>query len=180
MYTLKIGDKIISLQEGQTVRVEGTFQNPEITLTVEPYNLFSGAGIRFKYPREFIVDADLEKKHVKTWTLSGNDFKLMYFVFDVPARIADILDGLLERYGRQNCTVTGAPPLTFGQVALTGTTIQAIFGGVKWSIDIYQLPASGKPLRLLMLQDCVDSFGKRSTEGMHAIQLFEQSAGLEP
>jgi hypothetical protein len=179
MYTLKIGDKIISLQEGETVRVEGIFQNPEVTLTVEPYNLFSAAGIRFKYPREFIVDADLEKKHVKSWTLSGNDFKILYFVFDVPVQIEDYLESMLARYGRQNCTVTGAAPLTFGPVVLTGTTIKTTVTGIKMALHIYQLPSSGMPLKLLVLQDCLGSSGNPSTEAMYAIQLFEQSSSLE-
>lgn len=180
MYTLQIGDKTISIQDGQTVRVEGVFQNPEITLIAEPYNVFSCDGIHFKYPKEFIYEADLEKAHVKSWTLSGNNCKIMCFVFDVPFQISDFLDNMLERYGRQNCTVIDAAPLAFSQMVLTGTTIHTTLAGVKMAIDIYQIPSSGLSLKLLVLQDCIGSFGSRSTEGMYAIQLLEQSSRLEP
>lgn len=181
MYTLKIGNKTISIQDGQTVRVEGLYHNPEITLIVEPYNLFSCDDVRFNYPREFIYEADLEQAHVKSWTLSGNDCKLMYFAFDVPIQISDFLDGMLERYGRQNCTVTDAAPLTLGQVISTGTAIHTTLTGVKLAIDVYQVPpsASGTSMKLLVIQDCIDSLGGRSTEGTRAIQLLEQSFLLE-
>ena len=181
MYTLKIGNKTISLQDGQTVRVEGFYQNPEITLIVEPYNLFSCDDVRFKYPREFIYEADLEQAYVKSWTLSGNDCKIIYFAFDVPIQIGDFLDGMFERYGRQNCTVTDAAPLTLGQMILSGTAIHTTLAGVKIAIDVYQVPssASGSSMKLLVIQDCIDSFGSRSTEGIHAIQLLEQSFHLE-
>jgi len=178
MYTLKIGNKTISLQDGQTVRVEGLYQNPEITLIVGPYNLFSCDDVHFKYPREFIYEADLEQAYVKSWTLSGNDCKIMYFAFDEPIQISDFLDSMLERYGRQHCTVTDTAPLTLGQMILTGTAIHTTLVGVKIAVDIYQIPSSGTSMRLLVIQDCVDSFGSRSTEGMHAIQLLEQSFHL--
>ncbi|MBI3173128.1 MAG: hypothetical protein HYZ25_05375 [Chloroflexi bacterium] len=181
MYTLKIGNKTISIQDGETIRVEGFYQNPEITLIVEPYDLFSCDDVRFQYPREFIYEADLEQDHVKSWTLSGNDCKIMYFAFDVPIQVNDFLDSMLERYGRQNCMVTDAVPLTLGQRIFTGTAIHTTLAGVKISVDIYQIPssASGTSMKLLVVQDCIDSFGSRSTEGTHAIQLLEQSFHLD-
>lgn len=178
MYTLKIGNKIISIQDGQTVRVEGHYQDPEITLIVEPYAVFSYDDIHFKYPKEFIYEADFDQPHVKSWTLSGNDCKLMCFVFDVPVQINDFLDGMLERYGHQNCTVTDAAPLTFGQMELSGTTIHTTLAGVKMAIDTYQLPSSGASMKLLVVQDCMDPSGSRSVEGVYAIQLLEQSSHL--
>ncbi len=179
MYSLKIGDKTISIQDGQTIRMEGIFQNPEITLIVEPHKVFSLDGIHFSYPKEFIYEADLEKAHIKTWTFSGNDFKIMCFAFDVPVQVNDFIESMLERYGRQNCVTTEATPLTFSQMVLAGTTINATIIGVKMAIDIYQIPSTGMSVKLLMLQDNVSSHGIRSTEGMYAIQLLEQSSRLD-
>ena len=49
----------------------------------EPHRVFPYGGVAFRYPRAFTFEASLDDADLRSWTLSGNDFKVMYFVFAV-------------------------------------------------------------------------------------------------
>src|SRR5262245_4683457 len=52
-YTLTAGGKVFNLNEGDTIKLEGTGANPEVTLRAAANRTFSAQGIRFDYPRGF-------------------------------------------------------------------------------------------------------------------------------
>lgn len=179
MYTIKIDDKSIDIAEGETVRVKGTFSNPQITLIVQPHCVFSSHGISFKYPREFSFEANTADEDYKNWTLSGNDFKIMIFVLNGNLTTQRYADSMIDRFGRQNCKVTNAALLRCGHLELSGTTIFMTIAGVKMVMDIYRIPSNDTQTKLLIMQDTLDSYGEGSVEGLSAFQLFKQSAIFE-
>jgi hypothetical protein len=179
-YTLRIGDKSIAITEGETARVDGTFSNPEVTLTAQPHRVFPYQGISFKYPRAFTFEADLEDADYKNWTLSGNDFKITYLVLNDRLTTGDFADNMMDQIGRENCTVVKASPMKFGDKELSGTTLNATVVGNKMLVDIYRIPSTGTQTKLLVLQDNLDDTGNRSIEGNTTLQLLEQSSKLGP
>ena len=68
-YTLRIADQIIAITEGETTRIDGAFNNPEVTLQSKPYREFPYQGVSFKYPREFVFEAEL----VESSAVAGQD-----------------------------------------------------------------------------------------------------------
>ena len=179
-YALRIGDKSIPITEGKTARVDGTFSNPEVTLTAQPHRVFPYRGISFKYPRAFTFEADLDDADYKNWTLSGNDFKIMYFVLNGRLTTGAFANNMVDQFGRENCEVQKALPLKFGNKKLSGTTLNATVVGNKMVTDIYRIPSTGAQTKLLVLQDNLDDSGNRSIEGKSTLQLIKQSSKLEP
>ncbi len=179
-YTLRIGEKSIAITEGETARVDGTFNNPEVILTALPHRVFPYQGISFKYPRAFTFEADLEDADYKDWTLSGNDFKIMYFVVNDRLTTGGFADNMVDQFGPENCAVRKASPMKFGDKELSGTTLTATVVGSKMVIDIYRIPSTSTQTKLLVLQDNLDDAGNRSIEGRTALQLLKQSSKLEP
>lgn len=179
-YVLKMGDQEIAIQEGKAVQLKGTFTDPEITLTAEPHRVFPYQGISFKYPRAFTFEADLGDETYKNWTLSGNDFKIMYFVMEDPLTPEAFSDNLVSEFGEENCTVEKASPLPFGSKKLSGITLHASIVGNPIVMDIYAIPHSDRRTRLLVLQDNIDDVGERSAEGRSTLRLIEESSQLQP
>lgn len=179
-FTLRIGNKSIPITEGETARVNGTFSNPKVTLTAQPLRVFAYQGISFKYPRAFTFEADLSDSDYKNWTLSGNDFKVMYFILNDRLTTDAFAENLADQFGHQNCSVQKASPLKFDNKELYGTTLNATVVGNKMVMDIYRIPSAGAQTKLLVFQDNVNDSGNRSIEGKSTLQLIKQSSKLGP
>ena len=95
----------VAATEGEPVPVARTFQDPRVTVRPEPHRLFPYGGVSFHYPRGFTFEADLDDPAARSWTLSGNDFKVLYFVFPVVITPQAHVEQLLETHGRANCRV---------------------------------------------------------------------------
>ncbi|MFO0914580.1 MAG: hypothetical protein U0795_16600 [Pirellulales bacterium] len=179
-YTLKVGEKSVAIREGEAVRVDGEFNNPEVTITAQPYREFPYQGVSFKYPRTFTFEANVDNENFKNWTLSGNDFKIMYFVANGRLTTDEFADNLIDQFGRENCQTVKTAPLKFGDKQLTGTTLNVVVAGNKMVVNVYLVPVNETQTRLLVLQDNLDDAGNRSAEGKATLELLSQSAKLTP
>ena len=122
-YSVKVGERTVTISEGQTVQLDGTFSNPEITVTAQPYRVFPYQGLTFNYPRSFTFEADLDDRNAKIWTLSGNDFKIMYFVLNESVSTDDFANNMIDQFGRENAKVVNAnTTITLGKQKLSGTS----------------------------------------------------------
>ena len=108
VYTVSVGEKIVTVTEGEAAQLDGTFNNPKITVTPQPYRVFSCQGITFKYPRSFVFEADIEDQNAKTWVLSGNDFILMCMVVNEALSTADFASNIIEQFGSEQAKVVDA------------------------------------------------------------------------
>ncbi len=54
-YSLKVGDKSVKITENQSVKLEGSFTNPELKLVAEPTRVFPYGKITLEYPRFFYL-----------------------------------------------------------------------------------------------------------------------------
>lgn len=180
-YTVKLGEKTVTISEGETVKLDGTFTEPELTITPELYRVFAYQGITFKYPRSFGFEAGLQDPNAKHWILSGNDFKLSYFALNEPLSAAALADEMIGKFGRKNAKVVNAnASILLGQQKLTGTSLRVSVATHSMVLDIYQIPSQRDQARLLVFQDNLDDAGKHSQEGTSALALIESSFTVEP
>lgn len=179
-YSVKVGDKTVMMAEGETATVEGTFNNPTIKFTAEPYRVFPYQGVTFNYPRSFGFQAELEDPDSKTWTLSGNDFIIMYFVINASLTAADFADNMMSQFGPENTKVVNEnASITLGQQELSGTSIRISIAEHSLAVDIYRVPSAEGTTRLLVFQDSLDDSGNGSKEKADAMRLIKSSFGLK-
>ncbi len=179
-FIVTVGNRSVAITEGETVRLDGAYTDPTITVTPQPFRVFRCQGISFKYPRSFTFEADLADPDAKTWTLSGNDFKIMFFVSNSPLTSTGFADGMIEQFGRENCRVIDAnAKITLAGQPLSGTTIRITVATHELVQDIYQLPSRGGVTRLLVLQDSLDDARDRTSEGRKTLKELESSFTIE-
>jgi hypothetical protein len=179
-FVVKIGDKSISITEGEIIKLDGTFSNPKITVAPQPYRVFSYQGIMFKYPRFFTFEADLADPNGKIWTLSGNDLVVMFFVLSGQLTTGEFANSMIDQFGQENCTATDADAkITLGKQILSGTTIQIDVAKHKMVMNIYRIPSDEAVTKLLVIQDNLDDSGNRSDEGKQILEILKSSFTIE-
>lgn len=82
-YTLRIDGIDHTIEEGSEVTLEGRFENPKVLLTAGATRRFAHGGLTFEYPSEYAFEAETRKTS-RTWTLTGDDVTITYFVFALP------------------------------------------------------------------------------------------------
>jgi hypothetical protein len=175
-FVVTVGQESVVIKEGETAQLDGQFTNPSVSVTPQAYRVFPYAGIKFKYPRSFTFEADLSDPNSKSWTLSGNDLKIMIFVLNSRLTTADFANNMMEQFGGENCQVVDAnASLAMGKQTLSGTTIHVSVATFKMAMDIYLVPSRGPATKLLVIQDSLDDAGNRSKEGKQTLEELSSS-----
>jgi len=141
---------------------------------------FRFKGIAFEYPRTFAFEADLKNLDSKSWTLSGNDLRIMYFVINAKLTTREYADGMIEQFGRKNYRVVDANvKITLGEHTLYGKIIEVKVSSLEIVIDIYKVPSQDGVRKFLVFQDSIDKAGNRSEEGKQTLNKVKSSFALE-
>ena len=176
LFSVSVGAVTVPATEGEAVSVAGTFQDPRVTVRPEPHRLFPYGGVSFHYPRSFTFEADLDDPAARSWTLSGNDFKVLYFAFPVVITPQTHVKQLLETHGRANCRVLDErADLRLGETTLRGIRVEVAVQGNRMIQEAYQVPLKGQGSRLLVFQDWPADGADRSKEGALALRLIAAS-----
>lgn len=175
-YRVEMDGKTYAVNEGESLKLTGTFNNPTVTIYDEPYREFSYGGVSFLYPRSFSFEAELKRPGHKNWTLSGKEFKIIYFLFSTNVTADHFADNLADRFGKQNCKTSRITFELTGQ-KIEGTRLEVALGG-KLTMDIYRLPSGGQT-KLLVFQDIPDNSGQPSQEGRDALSLLKKSLAVK-
>jgi len=181
LYKLQLGDKTVAVSEGVPSTIEGTFTNPAATLTVESFRIFPHGGVEFHYPRHFTFEADFSAPEVKIWTLSGNSFKIMYFVTTQPLTVETFVESLSQQAEPDQVKVDPAPvTIALGGQTLAGKRVTITLAGQSIATDAFALPPHAGATRLLVLQDSPPLPGAATEEAQSATGLLTQSFVLKP
>jgi hypothetical protein len=178
-YLLKVGDKTFPLDEGAPLKLDGTFSNPEITLVVKPNRLFSFQGVSFRYPRTYVFEADLSDKAVKSWTVQGKTFSVMYFVFSEQVSTTEFAAHMLDGFGRDKSKMTNPDlKLTLGKETLAGVKLEASVSESKLTTEIYRIPSSDTTSKYLVFQEELDGSGGPNAERKQTMKELTASFNL--
>lgn len=179
-YRVKVGDQSVTVKDGEVGQLDGSFANPRIVVEALPQRVFAMQGIRFRYPKSFTFDADLGDAAAKSWTLSGNDFKIMVFVLRGQLSAVDYAQSMIEQFGAKNAKrVDANATLTVGQEKLTGQSLHVELVGQRLVMDMFRLPSSGEITKLLVFQDNLDEKGQRSKEGAETLAEIKATLAVE-
>lgn len=169
-FNVAVGSTRVRVVEGETAAVPGNFQNPAVSVTVEPQRTFTYAGLRFDYPRSFTFEADLDGG-TSSWTLSGNDLKIMVFRFDERVSTEEYVQELVKRFGP---TTTTAPmQLRLGNADYPGTRLDVRVVKTELVYEVVGLPQYEGKYRILAIQD--NKKAANVPEGVNARALLARS-----
>jgi hypothetical protein len=175
-FNLKLGERTVVITEGETTQLRGKFEDPKVTLVVDPHRVFDFQGVSFQYPRSFGFEADLADPSAKSWTLSGNDFKIMLMVIQGSTTASEYADNLVAEFGEDNCRITDAQAkLRLGSVDLSGSTLRVNLAGHSMTMEVYLVDSTASAAKLLVFQDSLDEYGNRSNERKEALQVMASS-----
>ncbi len=179
-YVVKVGGKTVTMSEGQPVRFEGSFTNPEVSFEPQSYRVFPYAGVSFNYPKAFVFEADVSDSDAKNWTMSGNDLTIMYFEIEGQLTSADFANNMISEFGQENAQVSNPnAAIELGSQKLTGTTLRVKIASHRMEMDVYKVPSSGSKTRLFVVQDNLDDAGKRSKEWKRTLAMIKPSFKLK-
>jgi hypothetical protein len=171
-HILEIDGRPHELVLGEPLQVPGSYANPKVRITAAASRVFSYGGVEFKYPEFFTWEADIEPGD-KSWTLSGNDFKISFFAQDKKLALQDYVDALETKFKKPNVRVQGKSRL-LGGTQYDGKLLVITLASVKVSIEVYALPTK-QGSRLLMLQDSPPDDALESPEGATTLALLART-----
>lgn len=155
------------------------------TLRLEPVRRFTYGGLDFTYPREYTFEAENEPNH-STWTLSGNDCKLMVQKFTGVGSGKKAVDGLHKlvvagvRKAFGDAKSKEAPvKLEAGGKTLDGTRIEVELANTLLTQDLYPLVTRDGMIELI-IQDAPRKPGEASPDRARAEGLLKETLKLPP
>lgn len=173
-YTLTIDGQAHVVPEGVPTRLTGTFKDPMVALKPAATRTFAYGGVRFEYPATFNWEAEIEGPLEKTWTLSGNDFIIIYFIVPKKVTLDVLAQGMVKQFGAENTRIAKAQRQLGGKL-YHGRRLAVTLAGTVQTMEIYSLPLHPKGMRTLMFQDTQPDNAKQSKEGTEALALFARS-----
>ena len=150
-YSINIDGKSHSIGLGKPVVLKGTFINPSVTLTAASTRHFNTIGIEFDYPASFTWEADVEVESAKSWTLSGNDFKIMVFQLSKGVSAHSYAQAMVKQFGAEKTKVDSIER-TLGEKTLSGRILKTVIANTEIRMEILEIPSESTS-RLLVLQD---------------------------
>lgn len=180
MFAVRLGDQTVKVLEGETAKLAGSFTNPQLTITPDPYRVFPYQGVRFEYPRTYSFEADVADPDEITWTLSGNDVSIMFFAFNVKLTATEFAGGVMDQFGKANCKILNPnAKLKLGVTEVTGTKIHITIATHPITQEIYTLPSPRNQTKFLVLQDNPDEQGNHSAEAKGVLEMLKKSFQID-
>lgn len=169
-YTLTINGRAHECVPDTPLQLHGTYENPTIVLTTSPTRKFQYGGVEFLYPAAFGWEAEIEGPNDRTWTLSGNDFTIMYFVNPAALTSKSYAEAMVEQLGEDSTRLSDTERKLGGRT-FKGKLLSCKLAGFDLHWEIYELPATTGG-RLLVLQDSPPDGRARSVEGEKTLMML--------
>jgi hypothetical protein len=169
-YTLHLNDQAIELQPGQTLRVAGEFENPELRLDVGPTRHFRYGQMAFDYPANFVWEADLSDPSLKMWTMDGADLSLMVFRSSFGYVSQEFAESVADQFEDPEFTDIEH---VFGGETITGTRLEVEIAGTLLIYEAYDVPVDVGGA-ILIVMDATDT-GLHTEEYATTMELLSET-----
>lgn len=180
LFDVKVGDTTVSLSEGEPGELSGTFEKASVELTIRPYREFHKAGVSFRYPRQYVYEADVADSSFKSWTVEGSNVVVMLFTIDGHFAAQDYVEGFIPQFGADNAQVTDRnATIRLGDSTLKGVRVRVDVGGTGLLQEAYEVPLDDGRGGLLVIQDSLTEADTHTDEYKQTRKLLQSSFRLE-
>lgn len=152
VYTLEVDGQSVTLAPDTPLKLEGSFNNPTLTLRVAQTRTLQADGITLNYPAYFTFEADTSDPDVKTWTASGNDVTLMLFSFSEEVAAKALAESTAQALQSRDLKVE-AVKVKLGDSEREGVKATMTLADQSVIQQVLALPPSPRGSRLLVLQE---------------------------
>ena len=180
VFEVTIGDQTLSVGEGQTSKVTGSFDDAKFRINIRPHREFTKAGVSFRYPREYVYEADVADPGFKSWTVEGSNTVIMLFVIEGEFKAADYAEGVIPQFGRDNAKISNPRDLiSLGLETYSGVEVTIDVGGQLLTQQAFEIPLPEGRGGLLVVQDSLTDAGNHSKEYESTLKQLAASFVLE-
>lgn len=170
---LEIDGQEYYLRDGQSLRLEGTFTNPTISVREADTRTFKTEDLQFDYPSHFAYEFEQDFGY-RSWTLDGQNFVVMYFEYDEPMDLDFFVDEMVKQFGKQNCKVE-AKTIQMGDKLLKGKRINISLIGQRLTLDFMEIELSEFKTHFIAFQDAIQEDGQSTQEGKDTMEMIEST-----
>ena len=168
-----IDGKPFTIHDGDTLK----YDSKSIVVRTSPYLTFDFEALFFDFPKHFSSEFEHDDGY-KTWTLDGNNFVIMYFVFDMPIDADVFIKEMVDKFGKKNCSLSDRRT-RLGNIDLAGKRINITLAGVKLTYDIFVLKTNDGKTHYLAFQDTKGDDGSESQEGLETLDVLNKTIKLK-
>ncbi|HMG93541.1 MAG TPA: hypothetical protein VK589_25965 [Chryseolinea sp.] len=168
-----IDGKPFTIHDGDTLK----YDSKSIVVRTSQYMTFDFEALFFDFPKHFSSEF-VHDEGYKTWTLDGNNFVIMYFVFDMPIESDAFIKEMVDKFGKKNCSLSDRRT-RLGNIDLAGKRINITLVGVKLTYDIFLLKTNDGKTHYLAFQDTKGDDGSESQEGLEALDVLNKTIKLK-
>ena len=168
-FYVTVNGRQYSTYEGDTLKAEGR----EIIIRAANYLTFDYGALHFDYPGYFVYNFE-EEEGYKNWTLSGNDFVIMYFELEAEVELSAFVKELVNKFGKKNCTLSKIK-IKLGTLELEGTRIDVVLIETRLTQDVYSIKANDGKTHLMLFQDTKGDDGSGSPDSVIAMEIINET-----
>ena len=167
-----IDGKPYTIHDGDTLQ----YDSKSIVVRTSQYMTFDFEGLTFDFPKHFSSEFEQDEGY-KTWTLDGNDFVIMYFVFEMPVEADVFIKEMVDKFGKKNCTLSDRRT-RLGNIDLAGKRINITLVGVKLTYDLFALKTNDGKTHFIAFQDTKGDDWSESQEGIETLGVLNRTIKL--
>ena len=167
-YSMEEGGAVDVTVGGTTVKASASIANTKHT---------RGGGVSFDYPRYYAYEHE-SSDGLERWALDGNNMVVTLMAMGAAVSTEDLTDGMKERFGKKNCTVS-TTSIELGGRSLSGQRMNVTLAGTGLTIDVLELPQQDGGSNFLLIQDLVEEGGGVSDENRETLGLLQRTMKYE-
>lgn len=168
---LDINGEEYYFSDGQNIQLEGTFNNPKITVRVADTRTLKTESLQFDYPSHFAYQYE-EDYGYRNWTLDGKEFVIMYFEFDDEMPFDFFIEEMVKQFGKQNCKLE-AKTMQLGDQVLHGKRINITLIGQRLTLDFMEIKLNDYKTHFIAFQDTIQEDGSATKEGKDTVEMID-------
>ena len=170
---LEINGEEYYFNDGQSIKLEGIFENPKITVRVADTRTLKIGSFQFDYPSHFAYQYD-EDFGYRNWTLDGKEFVIMYFEFDEEMPLDFFIEEMVKQFGKQNCKLE-SKTMQLGDKVLHGKRINITLIGQRLTLDFMEIILNDSMTHFIAFQDTIQEDGSPTKEGKEAVEMIDET-----
>ena len=167
-FNVNINGTIRKVKEDEAFKLEDKI----IKINISPEMTFSKGIVSFDYPQYFAYEYNDEGNSLKSWVLSGNDFKIFYMIIKGNFSPSDYADSMKTKFEE---SIDTDATLSINKNTFEGRKLMVSVLRNPFDMEIYKLKFDGKNTHFLIFQDSKKENGNKSDESALAKEILNKT-----